>query len=201
MAGQVKHVKIFSGIVPGPDAALGADAAAGEEHGRADFRGRRRDAGPWHRADGFDRAARRRCSRTAGVLTASRAVGDEQRDRLVRLSHGRRRLRRSTSGRPIAVKDAAVVAVEAMEGTDEMIAPRGAPGWPRRAHREGGQAEPGHALRRAGRRRRHHRGDARGRSHGALDRRGPDARVRSAGASSAAADRRRHRHRRHGACS
>ena len=61
MAGQVKHVKIFSGIVPGPDAALGADAAESPQHGRPHLGRRRRPARPWHRADRFDRAPRSRC--------------------------------------------------------------------------------------------------------------------------------------------
>jgi DUF1009 family protein len=59
-------------------------------------------------------------------------------------------------GQTIAVKSSAVVAVEAMEGTDQSS--RRAGSWPvRRAHRQGREAEPGHAVRRAGRRRRHDR--------------------------------------------
>lgn len=57
-------------------------------------------------------------------------------------------------GQAIAVKSVAVVAVEAMEGTDQVIAGWSAR-WRRRDDREGGEAEPGHAFRRAG----HRRGD------------------------------------------
>ena len=53
-------------------------------------------------------------------------------------------------GQTIAVKHSAVVAVEAMEGTDEVIARAGDLAGAGRADREGRQAEAGHALRRAG---------------------------------------------------
>ena len=56
-------------------------------------------------------------------------------------------------GQTIAVKHQAVVAVEAMEGTDEVIARAGHLAGAGRRHRQGGQAEAGHALRRARHRR------------------------------------------------
>ena len=57
-------------------------------------------------------------------------------------------------GQTIAVKHKAVVAVEAMEGTDETIARAGASGRARASHHQGGEAESGHAVRRAGHRQR-----------------------------------------------
>ena len=57
-------------------------------------------------------------------------------------------------GQTIAVKSAAVVAVEAMEGTDAVIARAGQLAGAGVRDRQGRQAESGHALRRAGRRRR-----------------------------------------------
>ena len=66
-------------------------------------------------------------------------------------------------GQTIAVKSAAVVAVEAMEGTDADRARRPAR-RARRLRRQGGETEPGHALRRAGRRRVDDRDDEGGRA-------------------------------------
>ena len=63
-------------------------------------------------------------------------------------------------GQTIAVKSAAVVAVEAMEGTDPVIARAGQLAGARRADHQGREAESGHAIRRAGGRRLDDRGDA-----------------------------------------
>ena len=57
-------------------------------------------------------------------------------------------------GQTIAVKHRAVVAVEAMEGTDEVISRAGELAGRGVAHHQGREAEPGHALRRAGHRHR-----------------------------------------------
>ncbi len=54
-------------------------------------------------------------------------------------------------GQTIAVKHSAVVAVEAMEGTDAVIARAGELAGAGVRHRQGGQAASGHAVRRAGR--------------------------------------------------
>ena len=64
-------------------------------------------------------------------------------------------------GQTIAVKHQAVVAVEAMEGTDEVIARAGHLAGPGVAHHQGREAEAGHAVRRAGHRLRDDSGDAR----------------------------------------
>ena len=67
----------------------------------------------------------------------------------------------------------------------------------RRAHHQGGEAEPGHALRRAGDRARDDSGDARRRRVGAVDRRGQDADVRPR-RDDRVGQRSRHHHRRDG---
>ena len=119
MAGQVKHVKIFSGIVPdltllsvltrlrakNTDALISAVADVMRDHG----------------IELMDSTALLTpLLATAGVLTRREPSADEQRD----LSFGYRMADAVAAldiGQSIAVKDAAVVAVEAMEGTDEMI--------------------------------------------------------------------------------
>ena len=78
-------------------------------------------------------------------------------------------------GQTIVVKDKAVVAVEAMEGTDAVIRRAGEIAGPGHADRQGGEAEAGHAVRRARRRRRDDRGDEGGGGDGDHDRRGEDA--------------------------
>ncbi len=62
-----------------------------------------------------------------------------------------------------------------MEGTDEVIARAGRLAGARRPGREGGQAEAGHAVRRAGDRRRHYRAMTSRRGDGDVDRCGTDA--------------------------
>ena len=74
-------------------------------------------------------------------------------------------------GQTAVVKDRAAVALEAMEGTDEVIRRAGRIAGAGAIGGEGGQAAAGHALRRAGRRRGDARGDARG-GRGGAGRRG-----------------------------
>ncbi len=123
MAGQVKHVKIFSGIVPdltllsvltrlrarNTDALISAVADVMREHGIELMN---------------STALLTPLLAPAGQLTARGPSPDEQRD----LSFGygmADRIAALDIGQAIAVKGAAVVAVEAMEGTDEMIARAG----------------------------------------------------------------------------
>ena len=81
-------------------------------------------------------------------------------------------------GQTIVVKDRAVVAVEAMEGTDAVIRAGGAFGGAGDVCRQGGEAGPGHAVRRAGGRRADTDGDARRGGDGAIGGRGTDAGAR-----------------------
>ena len=119
MAGQVKHVKIFSGIVPdltllsvltrlrskNTDALIAAVADVLRDHGIELMN---------------STALLTPLLAPEGVLTGRVPSDDEQRD----LSFGYRiadAIAGLDIGQTIAVKDSAVVAVEAMEGTDEMI--------------------------------------------------------------------------------
>jgi DUF1009 family protein len=119
MAGQVKHVKIFSGIVPdltllsvltklkarNTDALISAVADVLRDHGIELMN-----------STGLLEPLLAR----AGVLTKRQPSDDERAD----LEFGYRAadgLAGLDVGQSIAVKDRAVVAVEAMEGTDEMI--------------------------------------------------------------------------------
>ncbi len=123
MAGQIKHVKIFSGIVPdltllsvlrrlksrNTDALISAVADVLRDHG----------------IELLDSTALLKPLLAApGVLSRRSPDADEQRD----FEFGYRMADAIAGldiGQTIAVKDAAVVAVEAMEGTDEMIARAG----------------------------------------------------------------------------
>ena len=182
MAGQVKHVKIFSGIIPdltllsvltrlksrNTDALISAvaDVMKGEGVELID-------------STAFlePLLAQGRCADRPGPNEEEAqdfAFGYRMADAIAALD----------IGQTIAVKHKAVVAVEAMEGTDEVIGRAGFLAGSRRAHREGGEAEAGHAIRRAGDRHRHDPGDAdRGRG-GAVGRRGPHARARRSSTSS-----------------
>jgi DUF1009 family protein len=119
MAGQVKHVKIFSGIVPdltllavltrlrakNTDALISAVADVMRDHG-IELLDSTALLGP--------------LLAKSGVLTARHPSEDEQRD----FTFGYRMADAMAAldiGQSIAVKDSAVVAVEAMEGTDDMI--------------------------------------------------------------------------------
>jgi hypothetical protein len=119
MAGQVKHAKIFSGIVPdltllsvlrrlrarNTDALISAVAEVLQEHGISLI---------------DSTALLTPLLPAAGVLTRRTPSPDEQRD----FEFGYRMADAVAGldiGQTIAVKDAAVVAVEAMEGTDDVI--------------------------------------------------------------------------------
>jgi DUF1009 family protein len=123
MAGQVKHTKIFSGIVPdltllsvlrrlkarNTDALISAVAEVLQEHGISLI---------------DSTALLTPLLATPGVLTRRRPTDEEQRD----FEFGYRMANAIAGldiGQTIAVKDSAVVAVEAMEGTDEVIARAG----------------------------------------------------------------------------
>jgi hypothetical protein len=123
MAGQVKHVRIFSGIVPdrlllaallklrarNTDALIAAVAQVMREHG----------------VELLDSTAYLApLVAKAGVLTARPLTDEEQRD--VEFGYGMAdRIAALDIGQTIVVKSAAVVAVEAMEGTDQVIARAG----------------------------------------------------------------------------
>jgi DUF1009 family protein len=82
---------------------------------------------------------------SAGVITRRAPTEEEQKD--FEFGYGvADAIAALDVGQAIAVKHRAVVAVEAMEGTDEVIARAGhlAGAW--RTHREGGEAAPGHAV-------------------------------------------------------
>jgi DUF1009 family protein len=119
MAGQVKHAKIFSGIVPdltllsvlrrlrarNTDALISAVADVLRDHGIELLN---------------STALLQPLLAAAGVLTRRAPTDDEQRD----FAFGYKMADAVAGldiGQTIAVKDAAVVAVEAMEGTDEVI--------------------------------------------------------------------------------
>src|SRR4029079_4002507 len=123
MAGQVKHVSIFSGIVPdltllsvlrrlksrNTDALISAVADVLRDHGRE----------LWDST-----ALLKPLLAVPGVLSRRSPDAAEQKD----FEFGYRMADAIAAldiGQTIAVKDAAVVAVEAMEGTDEVIARAG----------------------------------------------------------------------------
>ena len=165
MAGQVKHVKIFSDFMPdltllsvirrlkarSTDALIAAVADVLHEKG----------------IELLDSTLFLRPLLAApGVLTRRAPTDDEQAD----FAFGYRMADAIAGldiGQTIVVKDQAVVAVEAMEGTDETIARAGRLAGAGHGRRQGGEAEPGHALRRAGRRRADDCRDARRRRRGA----------------------------------
>jgi DUF1009 family protein len=124
MAGQVKHTRIFGGVVPdltllsvlkqlrarNTDGLIGAVAGVFKERGIEIL-------------DSTLLLAP--LLAPAGVLSARRPTADEEED----FAFGRRMADAVAGldiGQAIAVKDRAVVAVEAMEGTDAMIARAGA---------------------------------------------------------------------------
>ena len=170
MAGQVKHTKIFSsGITPdwtlakvlgklmsrNTDGIIGAVADVIRENG----------------IELLDSTSLITPLLAApGVMTGRGPTEEEQKD----LAFGYRMADQIAAldiGQTIAVKHQAVVAVEAMEGTDEVIARAGHLAGAGRVHRQGGEAEAGHALRRARHRVRDDSGDARRRCVRAVGRR------------------------------
>src|SRR3954469_15990304 len=123
MAGQVKHTKIFSGIVPdwemgkllarlvsrNTDGLIGAIASVLKDHGIELMN---------------STTLIQPLLAKAGVLTSREPTAEEQKD----LDFGYRiadQIAALDIGQTIAVKHQAVVAVEAMEGTDEVIARAG----------------------------------------------------------------------------
>lgn len=123
MAGQVKHVKIFSGVAPdrlllavllklrsrNTDALISAVAEVLHDHG----------------IDLIDSTAYLTpLLARPGVLT-SRGLTDEEREDIAFGYRMADQVAGLDIGQTIAVKSAAVVAVEAMEGTDEVIARAG----------------------------------------------------------------------------
>ena len=160
MAGQVKHTKLFADIVPdltllGVLMRLKARNTDALISGVADVL---RDNGielidstallaPLLARAGVLTRARADATKSAPTSSSATAIADA--------------IAGLDIGQTIAVKSAAVVAVEAMEGTDAVIARAGQLAGAGVAHRQGRQAESGHALRRAGRRRLDDRGDER----------------------------------------
>ena len=124
MAGQVKHIKIFGGFVPDLTAMSLMGRLKGMQHRRADRRGRRPDARARHRAGQLGDSSSSRCWRGEGQLSDRAPNEAERKD----LEFGYRMADAIAGldiGQTIAVKHQAVVAVEAMEGTDETIARAG----------------------------------------------------------------------------
>jgi len=170
MAGQVKHTKLFADIVP--DMTLMGVLVR--------LKGRQTDALISGVADVLREHGITLLDSTAflapllardGVLT-KRAPNEEE---LADLECGYAvadAIAGLDIGQTIAVKSAAIVAVEGMEGTDAVIARAAQEG---RADRQSGQAEPGHAVRRAGGRGLDDRGDAGCRRDPAVGRRRQDA--------------------------
>ncbi len=157
MAGQVKHTKLFADIRPdltalslitklkarNTDAIISAVADVLRDHGITLL---------------DSTAFLAPLLAREGVLTRRAPAADEQAD--LTFGYGvADAIAGLDIGQTIAVKAAAVVAVEAMEGTDAVIARAGQLAGRGVRDRQGRQAEAGHALRRAGRRRLDHRGD------------------------------------------
>ena len=158
MAGQVKHVKIFSGIIP--DLTLLSVLTR--------LKARNTDALISAVADVMRDEGVELIDSTAflepllareGVLT-DRAPSDEDAQDFAFGYRMADAIAALDIGQTIAVKHKAVVAVEAMEGTDEVIGRAGHLAGPGRAHHQGGEAEAGHAVRRAGHRDCHDSGHA-----------------------------------------
>ena len=177
MAGQVKHIKIFGGFMPdltamslmgrlkgmNTDALIGAVADLMRERGVELIN----SAAFLEPLLAARRAAERRAPSEAE--REDLAFGYRMADAIAGLD----------IGQTIAVKHQAVVAVEAMEGTDETIARAGQLAGDGVDDHQGRQAEPGHALRRADRRPGDDPGDANRRRQGVIDRRRADADFRS----------------------
>ena len=179
MAGQVKHRRIFSDVVPdlkllgvlarlafqNTDSLIGAVADALARDGitllpSVAFLG--------------DQLA------VAGPMTRRQPDREERRD----VEYGEtvaRALAGMDLGQTAVVKHRAAVALEAMEGTDETIRRAGRIAGPGHDGGQGLEAAAGHAVRRAGGGRGDARGDARGGVEGARPRRGADPGDRPAG--------------------
>ena len=165
MAGQVKHTRIFSGVVPdltllsvlrrltarNTDALISAVADVLGSHG----------------IQLVDSTAfLEPLLAPEGTLTERAPSGEERRD--LDFGYGMAdAIAGLDIGQTIAVRHCAVVAVEAMEGTDEVIARAGRLAGSGGLRHQGRQAQSGHALRRAGHRCPDDRCARRGRRHGA----------------------------------
>ncbi len=151
MAGQVKHAKIFSGIVPDLTLLSVLTTAEGPKHRCAHLRGGRRAARRGHRAARFDRvpaaaAGRRGTSDRTPLRTKMSAPTSRSATgwptpwrRSISARRSRSRTRRWSRSRRWRART-----------RRSRRAGRARRAW--RARRQGGQAESGHALRRAGRR-------------------------------------------------
>ena len=179
MAGQVKHVSLFSSLKPDwrllklltSLPARNTDALIGGV--QEDARRRR------HPPRRFHAAAEAACWPARASLTRRKPDDDERKD----IDYGRRvanALAGFDIGQSVAISERACVAVEAMEGTDAMLR-RAASLVNGRPLRAGESLEPPQApaVRRAGGRTRHHRDHAGDRSHRAGGRRRPHAAARS----------------------
>jgi len=123
MAGQVKHTKIFSGIIP--DWELGKVLAKLISRNTDGLIGAIADVLKSHGIELMNSTALiQPLLAKSGVFTARTPTAEEQKD----LDFGYRiadQIAALDIGQTIAVKHQAVVAVEAMEGTDEVIARAG----------------------------------------------------------------------------
>jgi DUF1009 family protein len=160
MAGQVKHVQIFSGALPdvrmlkmlislprrNTDALIGGVAAELAREG----------------IELIDSTYFLQRPPPAEGVLSRRAPDERERGDIEYGLEVAREIARLDLGQTIVVRARACVAVEAMEGTDATVV---APGRSRGAahRRQGREAESGHALRRARRRRPDRRDDGRGR--------------------------------------
>ena len=144
MAGQVKHTKIFE-VLPDMTMSDRADTASGAQHRRVDRGGRRGHAAARYSAARFDRTAQA-IARQGRTLSRSALDDDQRKD----LAFGYRMADAIAGldiGQTIVVKHQAVVAVEAMEGTDETIARAGALAGPGAVVVKVAKPETGHAIR------------------------------------------------------
>ena len=121
MAGQVKHRQIFSGIVPDLKLMGAAGPAGRQEHGQPD---RRRWPTRWPR-EGItllpSTALLQDQLAAAGAMTRRAAFARGARRTSSTAGESRARSPGMDLGQTVVVKDRAAVALEAMEGTDEVI--------------------------------------------------------------------------------
>jgi DUF1009 family protein len=123
MAGQVKHVKLFGGVMPDFTLLAVLGQADGQQHGLADRGRRRRPAGQRHHLMNSTELLKELVA-PAGVLSRARPTSQMQAD----FDFGYRvadAIAGVDIGQTVIVKERAVVAVEGMEGTDAAIARAG----------------------------------------------------------------------------
>ena len=121
MAGQVKHVKIFSGIVPDFTLLSVLTTSQGAQHRRADLGGRRRACATKGIELLDSTAFLAPLLAQAGRAEPTARPTSEERDDFEFGYRMADAIAALDIGQTIAVKHKAVVAVEAMEGTDEVI--------------------------------------------------------------------------------